>query len=236
VRIPEGVPDGVASAASCALRTVIHAMDRVGRIERISASSSRAPARSASSRPRWRTTPVVSEVIVVGAPERRLALAKRWGASAVVSIDEFPTAEARWNACASSPTGAAPTWSSSCPALPMRSRGPRLSPGGGRYAVVGQLGGPLTPVQAALFVRKGATILGVQSADIGQFWKALEFVRRTSARYDFEAMLTTRYPLDRINDASRACGHSARSSRSSCALGGDLRRRVRAVPPDAHHR
>ena len=58
-----------------------------------------------------------------------------------------------------------------------------------------------TPVQAALFVRKQATVLGVQSADIGQFWKALEFVRRTSARYDFEAMLTTRFPLDRINDA-----------------------------------
>ena len=34
-----------------------------------------------------------------------------------------------------------------------------------------------------------------------QFWKALEFVRRTASRYDFEAMLTTRYPLDRINDA-----------------------------------
>ena len=33
VRIPDGVPDGVASAASCALRTVIHAFDRVGRVE-----------------------------------------------------------------------------------------------------------------------------------------------------------------------------------------------------------
>jgi threonine dehydrogenase-like Zn-dependent dehydrogenase len=72
---------------------------------------------------------------------------------------------------------------------------------GGRYAVVGQLGGPLTPVQAALFVRKQATVLGVQSADIGQFWKALEFVRRTASRFDYEAMLTNRYPLDRINEA-----------------------------------
>src|SRR5437870_10189237 len=80
---------------------------------------------------------------------------------------------------------------------------PRASTSCDRAAatVVGQLGGPLTPVQAALFVRKQATILGVQSADIGQFWKALEFVRRTASRYDFEAMLTTRYPLDRINDA-----------------------------------
>src|SRR4030095_7654172 len=72
---------------------------------------------------------------------------------------------------------------------------------GGRYAVVGQLGGPLTPVQAALFVRKGATILGVQSADIGQFWKALEFVRRTGGRYDFEGIADTRHTPDRIHDA-----------------------------------
>jgi threonine dehydrogenase-like Zn-dependent dehydrogenase len=33
VRIPDGVPDGVSSAASCALRTVIHAFDRLGRDE-----------------------------------------------------------------------------------------------------------------------------------------------------------------------------------------------------------
>jgi hypothetical protein len=31
-------------------------------------------------------------------------------------------------------------------------------------------------VQAALFVRKRARVLGVQSADIGQFWKALALV------------------------------------------------------------
>jgi hypothetical protein len=41
------------------------------------------------------------------------------------------------------------------------------------------------------------TILGVQSADIGQFWKALEFVRRTgSDRFGFEAMLTTYQPQE----------------------------------------
>ncbi len=32
----------------------------------------------------------------------------------------------------------------------------------------------------------------MQSADIGQFWKALDFA---------PAVLTTRHPLDRINDA-----------------------------------
>jgi hypothetical protein len=51
-----------------------------------------------------------------------------------------------------------------------------LSGQGGAHGGLIGFGGPLTPVQAALFVRKQATVLGVQSADIGQFWKALALV------------------------------------------------------------
>src|SRR5437899_1036245 len=124
------------------------------------------------------------------------------GASAVVSIEELPTAEARLARVRELTGGLGADVVFELSGAPYAfAEGLDFLRPGGRYAVVGQLGGPLTPVQAALFVRKQATILGVQSADIGQFWKALEFVRRTASRYDFEAMLTTRYPLDRINDA-----------------------------------
>src|SRR5262249_57436335 len=95
VRVPDGVPDGVASAASCALRTVIHAFDRVGRIE----PHQRVVVQGAGPLGLFATAVAnhagVSELIVVGAPARRLDLAKRWGASAVVSVEELPTAEAR---------------------------------------------------------------------------------------------------------------------------------------------
>jgi threonine dehydrogenase-like Zn-dependent dehydrogenase len=203
--VPDGVPDGVASAASCALRSVIHAFDRLGRIE----PHQRVVIQGAGPLGLFATAVAnhagVSELIVIGAPERRLALAKRWGASAVVSVEELPTAEARLARVRELTGGLGADVVLELSGAPYAfAEGLDFLRGGGRYAVVGQLGGPLTPVQAALFVRKGATILGVQSADIGQFWKALEFVRRTSSRYDFEAMLTTRYPLDRINDAIQA--------------------------------
>ena len=202
VRIPDGVPDGVASAASCALRTVIHAFDRVGRIE----PHQRVVIQGAGPLGLFATAVAnhagVSELIVVGAPERRLDLAKRWGAAGVVSVEELPTAEARLARVRELTGGLGADVVFELSGAPYAfAEGLDFLRPGGRYAVVGQLGGPLTPVQAALFVRKQATILGVQSADIGQFWKALEFVRRTSPRYDFEAMLTTRYPLDRINEA-----------------------------------
>ncbi len=202
VRIPDDVPDGVASAASCALRTVVHAFDRLGRIE----PHQRVVIQGAGPLGLFATAMAnhagVSELIVVGAPEQRLALARRWGASSTVSVEELPTAEMRL-ARVRELTGArgADVVLELSGAPYAFAEGLDFLRPGGRYAVVGQLGGPLTPVQAALFVRKQATVLGVQSADIGQFWKALEFVRRTASRYDFGAMLTTRYPLDRINEA-----------------------------------
>ncbi len=202
VRIPDGVPDGVASAASCALRTVIHAFDRIGRIQ----PHQRVVIQGAGPLGLFATAVArdagVRDLFVVGAPERRLALAQRWGAQAVVSVDELPTAEARLGRVRelTGGTGADVVLELSGAPYAFAEGLDFLRPGG-RYAVVGQLGGPLTPVQAALIVRKQATILGVQSADIGQFWKALDFVRRSGDRYDFEAMLTTRYPLARINEA-----------------------------------
>jgi L-iditol 2-dehydrogenase len=202
VRIPDGVPDGVASAASCALRTVIHAFERVGRIE----PHQRVVIQGAGPLGLFATALAhhsgVRDLIVVGAPEARLALARRWGATATVSVEELSTPEARLARVREVTGGLGADLVFEMSGAPYAfAEGVDFLRPGGRYAVVGQLGGPLTPVQAALFVRKQATIFGVQSADIGQFWKALDFVRRTSERYDFEAMLTTRYPLDQINDA-----------------------------------
>ena len=202
VRIPDGVPDGVASAASCALRTVIHAFDRIGRIQ----PHQRVVIQGAGPLGLFATAVArdagVRDLFVVGAPERRLALARRWGAQDVVSVDELPTAEARLARVRELTAGTGADVVLELSGAPYAfAEGLDFLRPGGRYAVVGQLGGPLTPVQAALIVRKQATILGVQSADIGQFWKALDFVRRTEDRYDFEAMLTTRYPLAQINEA-----------------------------------
>jgi threonine dehydrogenase-like Zn-dependent dehydrogenase len=196
------VPDGVASAASCALRTVIHAFDRLGRIE----PHQRVVIQGAGPLGLFATAVAshagVGELIVIGAPEPRLALARRWGASATVSIEELPSAEQRLTRVRELTDGRGADVVLELSGAPLAfAEGMDFLRPGGRYAVVGQLGGPLTPVQAALFVRKQATVLGVQSADIGQFWKALEFVRRTADRFDYEAMLTTRYPLDRINEA-----------------------------------
>jgi threonine dehydrogenase-like Zn-dependent dehydrogenase len=202
VRIPDGVPDGVASAASCALRTVIHAFDRLGRVE----PHERVVIQGAGPLGLFATAVAadagVRDLVVIGAPAPRLALARRWGARAVVSVEEAPTAEARLARVRELTGGAGADVVLELSGAPLAfAEGLDFLRPGGRYAVVGQLGGPLTPVQAALIVRKQATILGVQSADIGQFWKALEFVRRTGDRFDYEAMLTTRYPLAKINEA-----------------------------------
>ncbi len=202
VRIPEEVPDGVASAASCALRTIINAFDRIGRIQ----PHQKLLIQGAGPLGLFATAMAnyagIEDVIVVGGPERRLNLAQQWGARAVLDVEQYGTAEERLEAVRELTDGTGADVVMELSGAPYAfAEGMDFLRPGGRYAVVGQLGGPLTPVQAALIVRKQANIIGVQSADIGQFWKALDFVRRTTDRYDFDAMLTTRYRLDQINEA-----------------------------------
>src|SRR2546430_12708582 len=121
----------------------------------------------------------VSELIVVGAPEQRLALARRWGASSTVSVEELPTAEMRLARVRELTGGLGADVVFELSGAPYAfAEGLDFLRPGGRYAVVGQPGGPPTPVQAAPLVRKQGTILRGPSADIGQVWKAVAVVGR----------------------------------------------------------
>jgi D-arabinose 1-dehydrogenase-like Zn-dependent alcohol dehydrogenase len=103
VRIPDGVPDGVASAASCALRTVIHAFDRVGRIE----PHQRVVIQGAGPLGLFATAVAnhagVSELIVVGAPERRLAHHTRSPRASTSSVRAAATPSSASSAARSRP-------------------------------------------------------------------------------------------------------------------------------------
>ena len=95
MRVPDDVPDEVASAASCALRTVIHGLDRLGPLDdrhRVVTQGSGplglfSLARVVTSGP--------ANPIVIGGPARRLELARQWGAAHTLDIDEAPDPAAR---------------------------------------------------------------------------------------------------------------------------------------------
>ena len=204
LRVPDEVSDALAAAVSCALRTVVHAFDRAGRLEphhRVVIQGSGPLGLFATA---MATQAGVRDVIVIGAPDGRLELARRWGAREVISVEQLPTAEQRVARVRELTGGGADVVFELAGAPHVFAEGLEIMRPGGRYVVAGTLGGPPTPVQVGLLVRKQATILGVSRAAVDSYWKGLQFARDNADRYDFEAMLTARYPLGAINEAIAA--------------------------------
>ena len=116
LRIPDDVDSEWAAAASCALRTVVDAAERLGRVDFRHAVVIQgagpvglfATAMLSVARPR--------KLVVVGGPPERLEVARAWGADVTIDIADHPTAEARRDAVSSRRSArAGPTWCVRCP-------------------------------------------------------------------------------------------------------------------------
>jgi L-iditol 2-dehydrogenase len=202
VRVPNDVPDEVASAASCALRTVIHGLDRIGELDdrhRVVIQGSGplglfSLARVVTSGP--------SDPIMIGGPPQRLELARKWGAAHTIDIGEVPDPAERHEQVMELTEGLGADIvievSGAKTAFP---EGFAMLRRGGRYLVIGQLHGETFPFAPSDIVRKHARIVGTASAAVQHYHRALQFVRHHADRFDWMAMISGHYPLERINEA-----------------------------------
>ena len=202
VRVPDDIPDELASAASCALRTVIHGFDRLGPLDDrhsvvIQGSGPLglfSLAKAVTSGP--------ANVIVIGGPARRREVAASWGASHMIDIDEVPDAEARLDQIMEWTGGlGADVVIEVSGARTAFLEGFQMLRRGGRYLVIGQLHGETVPFQPSDIVRKHAHIIGTASAAVQHYHRALQFLSHNAERFDWMAMISNRYPLERINEA-----------------------------------
>ena len=200
VRVPDNVNSEWASAASCALRTVMHAFDRLGRVGHwetvvvqgagpVGLFGAAVAKRSGAAR-----------VIVVGGPDERLRLARAWGADETVTVEG--TDPATRAALIRELTGdGADIVMELSGAAGAFGEGLEFLRAGGRYVVVGQVGAAQDSIVPAMITRKDATILGSWSATITHYWQALEFMRATANEIDYGALISGRYPLSDVNTA-----------------------------------
>lgn len=196
--VPDEVETEWASAASCALRTVMNAFDRVGRIDfldRVLIQGSGPLGLFATAVAR---TYGAGEIIVIGAPADRLEIARAWGADVTIDIAEHPDRADRI-AMVRELTGdgveVAFELSGGRDAF---SEGLEMVARAGRYMIVGTIGGDPQLVSAHLVTNRELTVMGTYGAEIGSYHKALEFMRRTRSDYDFGLMLGERYGLDEV--------------------------------------
>jgi L-iditol 2-dehydrogenase len=202
LKVPESVSDPVASAASCALRTVVHAFDRTGPIEerQVVVVQGAGPLGLFSTAKAAAVSP--AQLIVVGGPEQRLALARQWGATATIDVDELRDSADRVARVLTLTGGRGADVVLEMSGVPAAfAEGIAMLRPGGRYTVVGQIHTTSLPFNPTQLVMKHARVTGCLSAGLEHYERALRFLDRNSDRFDWDAMITSSRPLDEINDA-----------------------------------
>ncbi|ORX15629.1 hypothetical protein AWC31_24075 [Mycolicibacterium wolinskyi] len=204
VRIPDGVDSAWASAGSCALRTVVKALDLAGRID----CADTVVVQGAGPLGLFATAMLSlhepRKLVVVGGPEDRLALAREWGATDTVLVDPAADPAARV-AEVRSITGRGASIAFELAGAPgVMTEGVQMMARGGRYVMLGTLGGPPQSVDVSTIVTRGISVIGSMSGEIGDYHTAMQFLDRYQDRFDWSRMLGNEYRLDELAQAMAA--------------------------------
>jgi threonine dehydrogenase-like Zn-dependent dehydrogenase len=204
LRVPDDVKSEWAAAASCALRTIVDAVERLGQVD-------------------YRHTVVIQgagplglfstavlglhaprRIIVIGGPPERLAVAREWGADVTIDVAEASTAEERL-AFVREETGGrgADVVCEMSGARSAFAEGLTMAAPSGRYLMCGTLAGVEHPAQAGLITRRNLTVIGSLGAEIDAYYKALELLRLHRDRYDWDRLIGGSYALEDATTALR---------------------------------
>lgn len=142
------------------------------------------------------------KVIMVGAPTIRLELAKKWGATEVINIDEMKDPAERKARILDLTSGRGPEIVvEGSGFLGAFNEGLDMIQKGGKYLVLGQTSADTIPVAPGMITGKGLSVIGSVSAAIPHFYKALQFIKNRRSKYPFADIITKKYPLEKINEA-----------------------------------
>jgi D-arabinose 1-dehydrogenase-like Zn-dependent alcohol dehydrogenase len=201
VRVPDNVPNELASMASCAFRSVMNAFDvleGVGPADTVVIQGvgplgllATAVAKISGAR----------RVVALGGPDARLDIASQFGADEVISIERTGHQE-RLDRVRALTSGRGADIVMEFTGHPDAfGEGLDLARRGARYVVVGQLGQGTTTIKPSMIVSKNLRVLGSFSGQAKAYWKALDFVSKHVGNIPFERMISNRYKLEDVNTA-----------------------------------
>lgn len=204
VRVPDDVESTWAAAASCAMRTVVKALKLAGAISFRDAVVVQGAGPLGLFATAALSTLGPRQIVVIGGPHDRLALAREWGSTHTVSIQDVPQASDRVELVREITGGGATL------ALELAGVGGTFAEGvellrpHGRYVVMGTIGLGSQLVEVSRIVTKGLRITGSLSGEIGDYAEALDFMARYRDRFDWDRLFGRRYALDQIGEAMQA--------------------------------
>lgn len=189
LRVPPGLDPGVVSSATCALRTVMAALERTEPIR----FSERVVVLGAGAVGLYAAAAALAagayEVSLIGAPASRLAVTDEWGLAERHDL-ERTTAEARVAAVLARTSGRGADLVIECAGpAPAFSEGLAMVRPGGRFLVVGQASGQAVPVDTTALKVRQVTVQTSLSATIAHYHQALCFLERHGDRFGFASLV-----------------------------------------------
>ncbi len=201
-RVPDGIPDTIVAPTNCALAQVVYGLHRIGVwlgdtvvIQGCGGLGLYAIAVA-------RDMGAGRVIGVDGVPER-LELARAFGADAVVNIREMPRAKDRIEAVRSLTGGDMADVCVEVVGVPaVVQEGLELLRVGGRYLWMGNI---VPDAKAEIIphdaVRRPKQILGVLAYERWAIPRSLAWLERSQTRYPFERLVSSSFPLERVNEA-----------------------------------
>jgi len=204
IRVPENVPAAWASAGSCALRTIVAAYERLGRIEPWQTVVIQGSGPLGLFATALATRSGAERIIVVGAPDDRLEVARSWGATDVVSVQRHSDPEERVQRVRELTDGQGAEivqeWSGARSAF---TEGLDMVRRGGRFLVGGQVGPQRVEIQPSRIMKDQLAVIGSMSAAEPHYWKAMQFLSQGQDQFDFDLLFGHRYGLADVTAALR---------------------------------
>lgn len=203
LRVPDQVRSEWASAGSCALRTVINTVETAGRVDYLDSVVVQGAGPLGLFATAILATHGPRHLIVVGAPDDRLRLAREWGATHTVSIEEHPDAAQRREVILGITGRGGPSVALELSgARGAASEGVEMLRPHGRYVISGTVGGGRQELDVSRITTRGLSVLGSMSGDIDAYFKALEFLSVHRDRFDWDRLFgPTRYGLHNVTEA-----------------------------------
>jgi D-arabinose 1-dehydrogenase-like Zn-dependent alcohol dehydrogenase len=201
IRVPEDVPNELASLSSCALRSVMNAFDVLDGIDASEVIVVQGSGPLGLLATALAKISGARRVITIGAPDARLKIASEFGADETLSIERTSPEERREQVRLHTAGRGADIVMEFTGHPQAFNEGLDLIRRGGRYLVVGQLGSGTTTIAPSLIVRKQLRILGSLSGRAKAYWKALDFIAAHRADVPFERMISNHYTLADVNIA-----------------------------------
>ena len=201
-RLADDLPTEAVIGAGCALNTAIHGVERTGIAWRDTVViqgagpvgiAALAVARSAGA----------GRIIVIGAPDHRLQMARRFGADAVINLEEMKSPADRLAEVRRLTGGYGADVVLECAGVPAAVvEGAELCRDGAKFLILGHYcdAGPVS-FNPHLITRKQLQVIGSWSSEPRHLRAALEFLRTTGGQFPFAEMVTHRFKLEQANEA-----------------------------------